>query len=72
MRYIGVDHRDNSQQSPEEADAIALAVNRLLDGGTVAERDGTVGPLTVADILVVAPCSMQVRCLREALPEGVE
>lgn len=28
--------------------------------------------LTAADILVVAPFNMQVRCLREALPAGVE
>ena len=29
-------------------------------------------PLTPADILVVAPYNMQVRCLRERLPAGVE
>ena len=33
---------------------------------------GKVRPLTARDILVVAPYNMQVRCLREALPAGVE
>ena len=44
----------------------------LLAGGTFTDCDGHARPLTAADILVVAPYNMQVRCLREALPAGVE
>jgi uncharacterized protein len=72
LRYIGIEHRHNAQQSREEAEAIATEVRRLLQGGTVIDSNGKSGPLTPADILVVAPYNMQVRCLREALPQGVE
>lgn len=72
LRYIAVEHRHNSQQSTEEADAIAMEVRRMLQAGTVTDSEGTVTPLTGSDILVVAPYNMQVRCLREALPADVE
>ena len=44
----------------------------LLAGGTFTDVEGNTRPLTPADILVVAPYNMQVRCLRERLPAGVE
>lgn len=72
LRYIPVHHRHNAQQSPEEADAIAREVRRLLDGGTVTDNKGRTASLTNADILVVAPYNMQVRCLHDLLPGGVE
>jgi superfamily I DNA and/or RNA helicase len=72
LRYVPVEHRHNAQQSPEEAEAVARDVRQLLRGGTVTDREGTSTPLTPADILVVAPYNMQVRCLRDALPDGVE
>jgi predicted RecB family nuclease len=72
LRYIPVEHRHNAQQSPEEGAAIAAEVERLLRGGTVIDSTGQTRPLTVADVLVVAPYNMQVRCLRDALPAGVE
>src|SRR6185436_2979695 len=60
------------QQSVEEARVIAAEVSRLLDGGTVTDSRGRTRPLTAEDILVVAPYNMQVRCLREALPDAVD
>jgi uncharacterized protein len=73
LRYVAVEHRHNAQQSIEEAAAIAREVSQLLDGdGTVTDRNGTTRPLVARDILVVAPYNMQVRCLRQALPAGVE
>jgi uncharacterized protein len=71
-RLLAIDHRHNAQQSPEEAAAIATACQHLLATGTVTDRDGLVRPLTAADILVVAPYNMQVRCLRESLPDTIE
>ena len=62
----------NAQQSPEEAAVIADEVTRLLADGRYADCDGVPRPLEPADILVVAPYNMQVRCLREHLPAGVE
>jgi len=73
LRWLSVDHHSNAQQSVEEATEIARHVSTLLDGSvTVTERDGSTRPLTVADVLVVAPYNMQVRTLRELLPADVE
>jgi predicted RecB family nuclease len=72
LRYIAVEHRHNAQQSQEEAEAIAAEVRQLLDGGAVTDRCGKTTGLTAGDILVVAPYNMQVRCLREVLPEDIE
>ncbi len=70
LRMIGVEHFDNRGRSPEEADAVAAEVGRLLDGGSYVDRDGERHPLTLDDILVVAPYNAQVRCLRAALSDG--
>jgi superfamily I DNA and/or RNA helicase len=72
LRYLPIDHTGNAQQSHEEADVIAAEVRRLLETGTFTDRDGRRTRLTPADILVVAPYNMQVRCLLNALPAGVE
>jgi uncharacterized protein len=70
LRLIEVHHEDNRQSSPEEADAIAAEYERLLDGGRWIDRSGASHPLTVDDILVVAPYNAQVRCLKSRLPPG--
>jgi uncharacterized protein len=72
LRYIPVEHHDNAQASPEEAEAIKREVELLLAGGTFTDHEGQTRPLMPADILVVAPYNMQVRCLRECLPAGVD
>jgi uncharacterized protein len=72
LRYLPVEHLGNAQQSPEEARVIADQVQALLGDGTFTDCDGQTRPLTPQDILVVAPFNMQVRCLREELPAGVE
>lgn len=72
-RYLPVEHRDNSQRSQEEAQAIAREIARLLDGkATVTDRHGRTTALTAADILVVAPYNMQVRTIREVVQGDVE
>jgi uncharacterized protein len=70
LRLVAVDHADNRQTSREEAAAIAGEIARLLDGGRWTDRDGVQHPLTLEDVLVVAPYNAQVRCLRAALGEG--
>jgi uncharacterized protein len=72
LRYLAVPHSGNSQQSAEEAEVIAREVADLLAGGSFIDCDGRNRRLTAADILVVAPYNMQVRCLLQALPAGVE
>ena len=71
MRFVAVDHQGNTQEAPEEADAIDHEIERLLSGGTFTDIQGWTRPLTPADILVVAPYNMQVRYLHERLPAGV-
>src|SRR5205814_8440560 len=41
-------------------------------GATVTDRHGQTAPLTPADVLVVAPYDMQVRCLRDTLLADIE
>jgi len=67
VRYLAVEHEDNRQSSPEEAERIAIEVERLLDGGAVVSCDGDERALTPADILVVAPYNMQVRAIATRL-----
>jgi uncharacterized protein len=59
LRLLEVEHEGNRQSSPEEAEAIAAAVDDLLARG-----------LALEDILVVAAYNAQVRCLRSRLPAG--
>src|SRR5204863_3007976 len=67
LRFLPVEHEDNRQQAPEEAQRIADEIERLLAGRLVGfDHDA----LTVNDILVVAPFNAQVRCLRSKLPDG--
>jgi uncharacterized protein len=72
LRYLPVFHEGNAQQSIEEARAVAAEVRTLLAEGSWTDGRGTLRRLTPADILVVAPYNMHVRCLQEWLPDGVE
>ena len=67
---IEVEHAENRQSAPEEADRIAEEVARLLDGGRYTDMAGEERALTLEDILVVAPFNAQVRHLRDRLPRG--
>lgn len=70
LRMIPVEHEDNRGRSVEEAEVVAQLVSELLDGGTFTDREGERTPLTLKQIMVVAPYNAQVRCLRAHLPPG--
>jgi uncharacterized protein len=70
LRLVAVPHEDNRTNAPEEADRIAIEIDRLLADGSFTDAHGASRRLTLADILVVAPFNAQVRCLRGRLPEG--
>jgi uncharacterized protein len=72
LRFLPVEHTGNAQRSSEEATVIADQVRALLSGGTFTDAAGETRPLKPADIMVVAPYNMQVRCLHDRLPPGVE
>jgi uncharacterized protein len=69
LRYIPVDHAGNRTLSAEEADRVQGLFGALL-GLSWTDREGTVRPLGVDDILVVSPYNAQVRRLIETLPEN--
>jgi predicted RecB family nuclease len=71
LRFIAVDHVGNQSESPEEADTVRDIVERLLRNGTswTNKKRETV-PLSLNDILVVAPYNAQVSALAQRLPTG--
>jgi uncharacterized protein len=72
LRFYSVEHRGNTNQSPEEVAAVASLVEQMLaPGSTFRPRQGPPRALTPEDVLVVAPYNVQVAALRRAVPEGV-
>jgi predicted RecB family nuclease len=70
LRFVPIEHVGNRQRAPEEAEWIGREIRRLL-GSDYRYAQGRSRALTAEDILVVAPYNMHVRCLRDAVPEGV-
>lgn len=69
LRYVAVPHSGNQSSSPEEADRARDLVNGILAAGARwRDRDGAVTPLTLADILIIAPYNAQVFEIQERLP----
>ncbi len=64
LRWLRADHASRSTESPEEAAIVADELMRLL-GTPWVDQHGTSRPLTVGDIMVVAPYNDQVRLLRD-------
>jgi uncharacterized protein len=71
LRWVPVDHSDNRNRSVEEAQTVASLVDQLV-GRTWTDREGQELPLTLDDLLIVAPYNAQVHALLEALPEGAQ
>ncbi|SDC56410.1 TM0106 family RecB-like putative nuclease [Paraburkholderia lycopersici] len=68
IRFIPVQHDGNAQSSKEEVQKVVSLVNELLQG---TRDDGRrMVPMTLDDILVVAPYNVQVNELKRALPAG--
>lgn len=71
--YIPVEHEGNSQASDEEVEAICAHVHNLL-GRTFYTGNSELPerPITIEDMLFVAPYNHQVSKLKEALPSGAK
>jgi len=65
LHAIPVGHQGNSTESPEEADAIAAEIGRLLGASWTDEH--STRPLATSDLLVLAPYNAQVALLRQVL-----
>jgi uncharacterized protein len=71
LRFVPVKHSGNQNESPEEVEAVAAMVQRLLtDGATWTNKKGETRKLGMNDILIVAPYNAQVSALAERLPVG--
>ena len=73
MWFVPVDHEGNQNSSSEEVNVIEDLVNHLTTGkidwtNTESERR----PLTLQDILVIAPYNAQVALLASRLPSGMQ
>ena len=69
IRYIPIDHEGCAQRSHEEAQLVSDLVANLLTQ-RFRDKHGREHPLTLDNILVVAPYNMQVNLLKQVLPEG--
>jgi uncharacterized protein len=71
LRFVSVAHNGNQSESPEEAETVGNIVEGLLRNGTTwTNKRGETVPLTLNDILVVAPYNAQVSALAQRLPAG--
>lgn len=70
LRYVPVTHTDNNTSSPEEAAVVAQIVDSLL-GTPWTNEEGITAPITVKDVLIVAPYNVQVATLRDAMASHV-
>lgn len=71
LRYMPVQHWGNQSDSKQEVAVIAETVNSLLaDKATWTDKEGNAEPLSIQDILVMAPYNAQVALLAERLPAG--
>ncbi len=71
LRFAPVEHSGNQNESPEEVEKVAAAVDGLLQtGATWTNKKGETHALTLEDILIVAPYNAQVAALIERLPAG--
>lgn len=69
--FIPVEHQGNGQASDEEVDTID-ALTRSLIGREYIDKSGKKRPLTLDDILFVAPYNHQVNKLRQTLGESAK
>ena len=69
LYYLPVEHEGNQNCSLEEAEAISTVVNELLNSdASWVDRDGTEKPVTLEDILIIAPYNAQVFEIQQRLP----
>lgn len=69
LRYVPIEHDACSQRSHEEAALVLQLVSSLLKQ-RFRDKHGQEHPMTLEDILVVAPYNMQVNLLKQVLPAG--
>ncbi len=69
LRLAPVSHHGNQSSSDEEADAVAALVSSLVDSRSYwVNQHGAENPITLEDVLIIAPYNAQVFKVQERLP----
>ena len=69
LRFVAVPTQGNQSSSPQEADCICgLVTNIFKSKSTWSDRDGVVRPVSLQDILIIAPYNAQVFELTDRIP----
>jgi superfamily I DNA and/or RNA helicase len=71
LTFLGIKHAGCTQSSPAEAEAIAQLIADSLRH-RVQKNTTSIVPISLDDILVVAPYNMQVNLLKQRLPQGTK
>ncbi len=71
LHYVPVAHSGNTGSSQEEARAVRSIVDHLLEQESAwTDRDGTVRPLGLDDILIITPYNAQVFEIQQLIPDA--
>ena len=71
LRFLPVSHQGNQNSSDEEADQVANLVRSLVDGKSCwVDQQGLEKPVSLKDILIIAPYNAQVFKIQERLPRA--
>ncbi|SNC59292.1 uncharacterized protein SAMN04487881_0027 [Marinobacter sp. es.048] len=71
LQYCPVEHKGNTSRSVEEATVVEQMVREILaDNPSWVDREGVEKPLTMSDILIIAPYNAQVFELHKKLPDA--
>ena len=68
LRYLPVSHSGNQNSSEEEAGRVADLVGELTSGASWIDQHGQDKPITMDDILIIAPYNAQVFQIQQRLP----
>ena len=69
LRFLPVSHQGNHNSSNEEADLVASLVRSLVEGASSwVDQHGREKPVTLEDVLIIAPYNAQVFSIQERLP----
>jgi len=67
--FVPVEHEGNQSLSHEEVERVGALVESLISAGTIwVDNEGTEQPLTLNDVLIVAPYNAQVSAIARRLP----
>ena len=71
LRFLPVSHQGNQNSPDEEADQVANLIRSLVDGKSCwFDQQGLEKPVTLEDVLIIAPYNAQVFKILERLPRA--